>query len=100
MSAIPQVGQAAEYVRHHQERYDGSGYPDGIRGEEIPLGARIIGLAEAYVNMISERPYAESRTPGQALAEIERWAGKQFDEHLVRIMIAQLRGEKSAAART
>src|SRR5207302_524479 len=80
LNSVPQIGKAAEYVRYHQERFDGSGYPDGIRGEEIPLGARIIGLAEAYVNMVSERPYGEPKTPGQALAEIERWAGTQFDE--------------------
>jgi diguanylate cyclase (GGDEF)-like protein len=78
-------------VRHHQERFDGTGYPDAYRGDKIPLMARVIGLCEAYVNMISERPYADAKPAGEAIAEIERESGTHFDPALVRILVQQLK---------
>jgi putative two-component system response regulator len=66
-------------VRHHHERYDGAGYPDGLRNEQIPLGARILAVADTYNAMTSERPYREAMNAEAACAEIERNKGTQFD---------------------
>lgn len=70
-------------VRHHHERYDGNGYPDGLKGEQIPLGARILAVADAYDAMISERPYRGAMSAEVACAEIERGKGTQFDPEVV-----------------
>jgi HD-GYP domain-containing protein (c-di-GMP phosphodiesterase class II) len=88
---IPCSERIANAVRYHQERFDGTGYPDSLRGETIPLAARVIGLCEAYVYMISERPYADAKPAGEAIAEIERESGTHFDPRLVRILTEQLR---------
>lgn len=69
-------------VYHHHERWNGTGYPDGIVGDTIPLGARIIALCDAFDAMTSHRPYHHPRTYAQALAEIERCSGTQFDPFL------------------
>jgi len=74
--------QLIPLVYHHHERWDGSGYPDGIAGNAMPLGARIIALSDAFDAMTSHRPYQPQRTLAQALAEIERCAGTQFDPFL------------------
>jgi len=66
-------------VRHHHERYDGRGYPDHLMGEEIPLGARIVAVAEAFDNMVSDVPYRRARTVEDAVAELRRCSGTQFD---------------------
>lgn len=66
-------------VRWHHERWDGQGYPDGISGEQIPLSARIVAVADAFQAMIEPRPYREPRRAAAALAEIERGSGTQFD---------------------
>jgi HD-GYP domain-containing protein (c-di-GMP phosphodiesterase class II) len=91
VSMIPCSERIANAVRYHQERFDGTGYPDSLRGETIPLAARVIGLCEAYVYMISERPYADAKPAGEAIAEIERESGTHFDPRLVRILTEQLR---------
>jgi putative nucleotidyltransferase with HDIG domain len=70
-------------VRHHHERYDGRGYPDGLAGETIPLGARIVAVAECFHNMVSDLPYKSARTFEDALAELRRCSGMQFDPHVV-----------------
>lgn len=70
-------------VRHHHERWDGQGYPDGLKGEQIPLDARIISIADSYDAIISDRPYRKGSQPEAALAEIERCSGTQFDPQLV-----------------
>jgi HD-GYP domain-containing protein (c-di-GMP phosphodiesterase class II) len=70
-------------IRHHHEHWNGGGYPDGLKGEDIPMGSRIIHLVEAYEMMISETPYRPAKTPAQAEAELERLAGSQFDPLLV-----------------
>jgi len=66
-------------VLHHHERYDGKGFPDGLAGESIPLGARIVAVAECFHNMISELPYKSARTFEDTLAELRRCSGTQFD---------------------
>ena len=75
--------QAAEIVRSHQERYDGSGYPRGLRGKDINLGARIFAVIDAYDAMRANRPYSRSRTPEEAAVEIKSKSGTQFDPDVV-----------------
>jgi len=81
---------AAPLVRAAHERWDGQGYPDGLRGAELPLGARIIAACDAYHAMRSELPYQASRTTAQALAELRRCAGTQFDPVVVDALTAEL----------
>ena len=65
-------------IRHHHERFDGTGYPDGLRGEDIPLGARILHVADAFDSMVSSRVYRPARSIDGALAEIRRASGSQL----------------------
>jgi len=89
----------ATIVRHHHERYDGTGYPDGIAGEDICLAARIICITDAFDAMICERPYRPARTQEEALTELVRESGGQFDPNLVRIFHKQvLSGASDAVA--
>jgi len=74
-------------IRHHHERYDGKGYPDGLKGREIPLGARIVSAVDAYMAIISDRPHRQALTPEEALAELERQAGGHFDPEVVEVLI-------------
>ncbi|MCB8817184.1 HD-GYP domain-containing protein [Desulfosporosinus shakirovi] len=76
------IGQV---VRHHHERFDGKGYPDGIRGEEIPLESRIIAVADTYDAITSDRSYRKGRTHGEAIAELKRVAGSQLDPKIVEV---------------
>jgi putative nucleotidyltransferase with HDIG domain len=70
-------------VRHHHERYNGHGYPDGLRGEDIPLGARIISIADSFDTMVSRRVYKEGVPVAEAVAELQRSSGEHFDAALV-----------------
>jgi HD-GYP domain-containing protein (c-di-GMP phosphodiesterase class II) len=70
-------------VRSHHERYDGTGYPDRLAAEDIPVGARIIAVADAFDAMITDRPYQAGISVGEALAELKRCAGSQFDPAVV-----------------
>ena len=79
---IEQLG----WVLHHHERWDGLGYPDGLVGEEIPEGARILALADAWDAMTSWRPYRPARDFAAAIAECWRCAGRQFDPEIVRAL--------------
>jgi diguanylate cyclase (GGDEF)-like protein len=77
-------------IRYHHEHYDGSGYPGGVKGEEIPLDARILAVADAYDAMTSPRPYRGGKsTHEEAIAELKRCAGTQFDPEIVRVFAAQ-----------
>jgi putative two-component system response regulator len=82
-------------VRHHHERYDGGGYPDGLCGDDIPLGARILALAEAYDAMTSERPYRAAMSAKSACAEIERCKGSQFDPEVADAFLVMKRRTSS-----
>jgi len=83
LSAIDFLRPAAEIVLAHQERWDGGGYPYKLRGEQIPLGARIFGIADTLDAMTSDRPYRKAATFIQARLEISRCAGTQFDPRCV-----------------
>ena len=73
----------ARLVRSSGERWDGGGYPDSLREEQIPLGSRVISVCDAYAAMISERPYSVAMLPHRALEELRRGAGSQFDPEVV-----------------
>ena len=88
VSRIAFLAPAAEIVLTHQERYDGTGYPQGLVGEEIPLGARIFAVADALDAMTSERPYRRAMPFHVARAEVIRGAGRQFDPEVVRVFLA------------
>jgi putative nucleotidyltransferase with HDIG domain len=85
---IPFLRDASEIVHAHQESFDGSGYPRGLAGEEIPLGARIFAIADTLDAMTSDRPYRKGLTWAQASAEIAKFNGRQFDPHIVDIFLA------------
>lgn len=72
-----------QMIRHHHERYDGGGYPDGLKGDEIPLGSKILAVADAYEAMTSNRPYRDSLTVEDAISELKTNAGIQFDSDIV-----------------
>ncbi|HET7463272.1 MAG TPA: HD domain-containing phosphohydrolase [Longimicrobium sp.] len=80
---VPVLEQVAEVVLHHHERYDGDGYPDGLRGDEIPLASRIVAVVDAYCAMITRRSYKEAYTESHARDEVRRCAGSQFDPEVV-----------------
>ena len=84
---LASADQFAPIIRSHHERWDGQGYPDRLRGEQIPLGARIVGLVDAYDAMIHDRPYRAARSVDVALDEISRLAGVQFDPELARLFV-------------
>jgi diguanylate cyclase (GGDEF)-like protein len=100
LQAAPALGAAAPLVRSSHERFDGSGYPDGLIGGDIPIGARIIAVCDAYDAMVSDRPYRRALSQADAIGELERCAGTQFDPVVVRAFIRTLerRGRASADA--
>jgi HD-GYP domain-containing protein (c-di-GMP phosphodiesterase class II) len=83
LSDVPFLDKALDVVHHHHERWDGGGYPDGLKGEEIPLWARIFAVVDALDAITAERPYRAARSYEQALAEIRAHAGSQFDPAVV-----------------
>jgi len=80
---VPILQTVADVVLHHHERYDGTGYPDGMRGEEIPVAARIVSVVDAYCAMITRRSYKEAYTGAHAREEVRRCSGNQFDPAIV-----------------
>ena len=80
------TGSFARIVRHHHERWDGGGYPDALRGDEIPIGARIVSLADAFDAITHDRPYREGRPVDEAMLELARSSGRQFDPQLVQLL--------------
>jgi two-component system, cell cycle response regulator len=85
LSAAPAMVPVARLVRSSHERWDGDGYPDRLGGEDIPLGARIIAVCDAFDAMISKKPYRRSLESPQALSELRRCSGTQFDPRLVQL---------------
>ena len=94
VGTIPRSDMMRQAIEHHHQRFDGSGYPDGLRGEEIPLWARIIGLTDAYANMVTEQSFSAARTPDQALDELAKMSGTRFDGMLVRLLFRSLKAER------
>ena len=90
LSGIPALVNAARLVRASHESWDGSGYPDAIAGEAIPLGARIIAACDAYDAMVTDRPYRNAMSQDDAVAELRRCSGTQFDPRVVKALIAAL----------
>jgi putative nucleotidyltransferase with HDIG domain len=87
LSKIPFLTEAAEIVYSHQERYDGTGYPRQLKGEEIPLGARIFSVADTLDAITSDRPYRKAQSLEAARNEIEEWSGRQFDPTVVKVFL-------------
>ena len=79
--------EAIPYVLYHHERWDGHGYPSGKAGEEIPIEARVLAVADAFDAMTSDRPYRRALSRTEALAEVERCAGTQFDPEIARLFL-------------
>lgn len=95
VAEIPELQRSARLVRHSHERFDGGGYPDGLRREEIPLASRIIFAADAFDAMTSRRPYNVPMSVPAALAELRRCAGSQFDPLVVEILCTVIEGDLS-----
>ncbi|HEY3164421.1 MAG TPA: HD domain-containing phosphohydrolase [Candidatus Limnocylindrales bacterium] len=88
----------APIVRHHHERWDGRGYPDGLRAEAIPIGARIVGLVDAFDAITHDRPYRDGASAAQAMDVLWREAGHQFDRELVGVLVHEVDGLDGHAA--
>ncbi len=82
LSGIEELSEVASIVRHHHERVDGTGYPDSLKGEAIPLLARILAVADALEAMTSDRPYRQAISREEAACELRANAGAQFDPHV------------------
>lgn len=95
--AIPELNPISDIILYHHERWDGTGYPSGLTGEEIPLMARIISIVDAYDAMIEERPYRKAMSKEAAVAEIIRMSGTQFDEKMAEIFVNQVLAEEGGS---
>jgi len=87
LKRVPFLRPASAVVRHHHERYDGTGYPDGLKGAEIPLGARLFTVADTLDAMTSDRSYRKGPGFEAARKEVQRWSGRQFDPHIVDLFL-------------
>ena len=97
VSLVPALRPLAPLIRSHHEHWDGGGYPDGLSGTAIPLGARIVAVADAYRAITAARPYQQQRSPVEALAELERCAAAQFDPSVVRALIHLLAADAASS---
>jgi HD-GYP domain-containing protein (c-di-GMP phosphodiesterase class II) len=99
LGAAPALSGAAALVRSSHERIDGTGYPDGLKGEEIPAGARIIAVCDAYAAMTSPRPYRSTpMSRDAAIAELRSCAGTQLDPQVVEVFCRMLAGRPAVAS--
>jgi putative nucleotidyltransferase with HDIG domain len=94
VAPVKKLAHVAPIIRGHQEHWDGTGYPDGLKGEEIPLGARILAVVDAYGAIIDERPYKPARSHAEAVAELRRCAGTQFDPRVVEAFLKTMNAER------
>ncbi|MFZ4618434.1 MAG: HD-GYP domain-containing protein, partial [Rectinemataceae bacterium] len=95
VSLFPDCTRSSEWIKHHHERYDGTGYPDGLRGTRIPLGSRIISVADTWDRLL----FAEGLDPGEALTKLEELAGSVLDPQLVEAFLGFAAAECAAGDR-
>ena len=88
LAPLVHLGDVIPFVRHHHEHWDGHGYPDGLSGEAIPLGARILGATEIYDALTTARPYQEKMPPTAAIARMEELAGRVLDPQVLEALVA------------
>jgi two-component system cell cycle response regulator len=93
LAAAPSLSPVARIVRASHERWDGAGYPDGLKGDEIPVASRIIAACDAYHAMTSDRPFQQAVPQRAALAELRRCAGGHFDPKVVEVLCAEIEGD-------
>ena len=91
---LKNLGRVSSYILHHHERHDGLGYPNGLSGSEIPLGARILAIADAFDAITSDRPYRKRASVRQAMSEIQRNSGRQFDPQIVGVFVSLVQSGK------
>ncbi len=96
VQATPELTNVAEFILSHHERWDGAGYPRGLRGKEIPLVCRILAVTDAYDAMTNDRSYRSAISREEALLELERNAGTQFDPEIVTAFIETMQSEREA----
>jgi two-component system cell cycle response regulator len=92
LGVSPALNYVAQLVRSSHESIDGTGYPDGLHGDEIPLGSRVVAVCDAFDAMVSERPYREAMSVEEAIAELKRCAGTQFDAGVVEAFTSIVEG--------
>jgi len=90
LSSLPALTGIAEFVLAHHERWDGRGYPKGLRGDEIPLASRVIAIADTYDAMTSESSYQKVFTQEEAIKELKENSGQKYDAELVKIFIEKV----------
>jgi len=95
VSSQHETAHVAPTIYAHQEKYDGTGYPDGLQGKEIPLGARILTVADAYQAMTENRVYRPALSHEEATIELKRCIGKQFDPEVVQAFLEVVNGKQS-----
>jgi HD-GYP domain-containing protein (c-di-GMP phosphodiesterase class II) len=98
LAGIPALREVASAVLYHHEWWDGSGYPEGRAGEDIPIASRIVAVVDAYCAMLDKRSYKDAFTPEQARAELHRCAGTQFDPHIVDVVLGAIDQADAAEA--
>jgi diguanylate cyclase (GGDEF)-like protein len=96
VDTLPDSQLLCQAIEHHHEAFDGTGYPAGLRGEQIPLWARILAIADAYANMTTQRSFSPAKTSEQALTELEKLSGSRYDGMLVRILLHELKSERAS----
>jgi len=97
VATIPRSAKMREAIEHHHQNFDGSGYPNGLKGEQIPLWARIIAVTDAYANLVTEQSLSAARTPEQALHELSQMSGTRFDGMVVRLLLRGLKAERTTS---
>ena len=94
LERVEELKPSFPMIKHHHERFDGKGYPDGLKGHDIPLGARIIAVAETFDMLVSDLPWRDAMSLEEALEELRRSAGTQFDPMVVEAFLAIVQGQR------